>query len=70
MPADDTSPPPMSPTLARAALLDIVTRMSDADVVALMRLLCAWALEPTTAPQTRRPAGGAPAPRGDPDVRP
>jgi hypothetical protein len=46
MPIDDALVPPVSPGLARAALLDVIGRMSDADVVALWRLICSWVLEP------------------------
>jgi hypothetical protein len=53
MPINDARVPPGRPALARAALLDVIGRMSDADVVALWRLICSWILEP---PRPRPPS--------------
>jgi hypothetical protein len=36
------APDPASPAVARAALREIIERMTDDEAVALWRLICAW----------------------------
>jgi hypothetical protein len=60
--------PTTDPALARLHRHAVIDRRSDAEALALWRLVCAWMAEPPRQPPPRRsvPRGRATRPRGEP----